>query len=104
MDAPEVEKNEQYTIPRIQLGLCSCVRLPRILLFTGPIAQSEEHRADNAGVTGSIPVGPTKKGPVAQLGEHLICIQGVRSSNLLRSTKLAHGIKRVYGVIFAMIS
>jgi hypothetical protein len=25
-------------------------------------------------------------GPVAQLGEHLICIQGVRSSILLRST------------------
>ena len=25
----------------------------------GPIAQLAEHRADNAGVTGSIPVGPT---------------------------------------------
>ncbi len=25
----------------------------------GPIAQSVEHCADNAGVTGSIPVGPT---------------------------------------------
>ncbi len=28
---------------------------------SGPIAQSVEHRADNAGVSGSIPDGPTKK-------------------------------------------
>ena len=26
----------------------------------GPIAQLAEHRADNAGVSGSIPLGPTK--------------------------------------------
>ncbi len=27
----------------------------------GPIAQSVEHRADNAGVSGSIPLGPTRE-------------------------------------------
>ena len=26
--------------------------------YIGPIAQSVEHRADNAGVSGSIPLGP----------------------------------------------
>ena len=29
-----------------------------MFIFSGPIAQSEEHRADNAGVSGSIPLGP----------------------------------------------
>ena len=35
--------------------------LIRFLLFVkrGPIAQLAEHRADNAGVTGAIPVRPT---------------------------------------------
>ena len=54
----------------------------------GPIAQLVEHCADNAGVTGSIPVGPTKRcGAVAQLGEHLLCKQGVRGSIPLSSTR-----------------
>ena len=72
----------------------------------GPIAQSVEHRADNAGVTGAIPVRPTTSlhqpvllfeenrlpnrqqfGPVAQLGERLICIQEVSGSIPLRSTR-----------------
>ena len=66
----------------------------------GPIAQLVEHRADNAGVTGSIPVGPTSlrrhyfwallertvTGPVVQLGERLICIQEVTGSSPVRST------------------
>ncbi len=77
----------------------------------GPIAQLAEHRADNAGVSGSIPLGPTKKlsvnsfkncffvfedcfGPVAQLGEHLLCKQGVRSSNLLRSRRVEYSVFR----------
>ena len=29
-------------------------------------------------------------GPVAQLGEHLVCNQGVRGSSPLRSTKLSY--------------
>ena len=82
----------------------------------GPIAQLVEHCADNAGVTGSIPVGPTmlvhgswfmvhslevnamnskqktisSYGAVAQLGEHLLCKQGVRGSIPLSSTNLVH--------------
>ena len=35
-------------------------------------------------------VKPEKLGGVAQLGEHLLCKQGVRSSILLISTKRAH--------------
>ena len=31
----------------------------------------------------------TTNGPVAQLGEHLVCNQGVRGSNPLRSTSYA---------------
>ena len=73
----------------------------------GPIAQLAEHRADNAGVSGAIPLRPissartislfeqnratlfdsdTLLGPVAQLGERLICIQEVSGSIPLRST------------------
>ena len=33
-------------------------------------------------------------GPVAQLGEHLVCNQGVRGSNPLRSTNAFLGISR----------
>ena len=61
--------------------------------MNGPIAQLVEHSADNAGVSGSSPLGPTKFhvseiiGPVAQLGEHLLCKQGVSGSIPLRSTK-----------------
>lgn len=52
----------------------------------GPIAQLVEHRADNAGVDGSKPSGPTiKHGAVAQLGEHMLCKHGVGSSILLCS-------------------
>ena len=29
-------------------------------MLQGPIAQLAEHRADNAGVSGSIPLGPTR--------------------------------------------
>ena len=70
----------------------------------GPIAQLAEHRADNAGVGGSTPPGPTlgapgktiqvHRGPllerlpaqpksfgdVAQLGERLLCKQEVTGS------------------------
>ena len=75
----------------------------------GPIAQSAEHRADNAGVSGAIPLRPTILkhlffeeligiaepldqhpslcyggapyiGAVAQLGERLLCKQEVRGS------------------------
>ena len=31
-----------------------------LILSFGPIAQLAEHRADNAGVSGSSPLGPTK--------------------------------------------
>ena len=73
-------------------------------LIDGPIAQLVEHRADNAGVSGAIPLRPTiitlffeertarpilnehPFGPVAQLGERLICIQEVSGSIPLRST------------------
>ena len=51
--------------------------------LNGPIAQSVEHRADNAGVRGSKPLGPTIFvteillckifGGVAQLGERVLC-------------------------------
>ena len=33
--------------------------LELFLIETGPIAQSVEHRADNAGVSGAIPLRPT---------------------------------------------
>ena len=63
-----------------------------LLLGQGPIAQLAEHRADNAGVTGAIPVRPTSflgaVGPVAQLVERLICIQEVSGSTPLRSIKI----------------
>ena len=57
----------------------------------GPIAQLAEHRADNAGVSGSSPLGPTnssviKNGAVAQLGERVLCKHEVGSSILLCST------------------
>lgn len=35
------------------------MRLAIVQRFCGPIAQVEEHCADNAGVSGSIPLGPT---------------------------------------------
>jgi hypothetical protein len=35
--------------------------------------------------------GPNEHGGVAQLGEHLPCTQGVRSSNLLISTRAKPG-------------
>lgn len=63
----------------------------QLMLEEGPIAQSVEHCADNAGVTGSIPVGPTSfcglNGDVAQLGEHLLCKQRVAGSSPAISTK-----------------
>ena len=79
---------------------------PSVLnVFVGPIAHLVEHRADNAGVSGSSPDGPTILeadgyypniyGAVAQLGEHLLCKQGVRSSILLSSTSLHFKIIRL---------
>ena len=88
--------------------------LPMLCAMTewdGPIAQTVEHCADNAGVTGSIPVGPTnlaigrighehallkeaakfcttKFGDVAQLGEHLLCKQRVAGSIPAISTRI----------------
>ena len=67
--------------------------------FFGPIAQVVEHCADNAGVSGSSPDGPTRffmvllrgrkhgfLGGVAQLGEHHTCTVGVVGSNPSTST------------------
>ena len=56
------------------------------MYFFGRIAQLVEHRADNAGVSGSIPLAPMNRvcnpeanplsrGDVAQLGERLLCKQ-----------------------------
>ena len=42
--------------------------------------------AHNPKAAGSTPASATKNGAVAQLGEHLPCKQGVRSSTLLIST------------------
>lgn len=69
-----------------------------IFMFFGPIAQVVEHCADNAGVSGSSPDGPTRfpgsyqearkliSGGVAQLGEHHTCTVGVVGSNPSTST------------------
>src|SRR5439155_16852487 len=38
-------------------------------------------------------------GPVAQLGEHLVCNQGVRGSSPLRSTKLSCLVSLNYEII-----
>ena len=54
-----------------------------------------EHCVDNAGVVGSSPTRPTKipmpvqedPGGLAQLGEHLLCKQGVVGSIPSSSTK-----------------
>ena len=52
----------------------------RVELFLGPIAHLAEHRADNAGVSGSSPLGPTrlanKFGEAYQRGlvTHQICV------------------------------
>jgi hypothetical protein len=64
------------------------VRQACYICMLGPVAQLAEHRADNAGVTGSTPVGPIYEssfGPVAQLVEHLLCKQGVVGSIPTRS-------------------
>ena len=59
-------------------------------LISGPELSWLEHSPDKTGVSGSNPLGPTiSRGAVAQLGEHLLCKQGVRSSILLSSTNLA---------------
>ena len=54
-------------------------------MIDGPIAQLVEHRADNAGVSGSSPLGPN--GAVAQLGERLLCKQEVTGSSPVSSMK-----------------
>ena len=46
---------------------------------------------DKHEVGGSSPLGPTKSGGVAQLGEHLPCKQGVMGSNPIISTKENEG-------------
>ena len=40
-------------------------------------------------VRDQVQFGFEETGAVAQLGEHLVCNQGVRSSNLLSSTRFA---------------
>ena len=70
----------------------------------GPIAQLVEHRADNAGVTGAIPVRPTSAqafnareitGDIAQLGEHQLCKLGVTGSIPVISTSM---LKRIFNI------
>ncbi len=54
-----------------------------------------EHSADNAGVVGSKPTGPTKSsllrklGDIAQLGERLLCKQEVTGSIPVISTNFS---------------
>ena len=49
MEANEIDG--RYTMGFLKIFSLGCI--------LGPIAQLVEHCADNAGVTGSIPVGPT---------------------------------------------
>ena len=109
--------NGTSSVGSISTDVHPVVSVAQVLLAgrQGPIAQLVEHRADNAGVTGSIPVRPTTNshfnytlikiadswtnlgswsamalrnaiGAVAQMGERLICIQEVRGSIPLCST------------------
>ncbi len=58
-----------------------------LLYFKGLIAQLVRAHLDKDEVRGSSPRRPTIYGAVAQLGEHLICIQKVVGSIPISSTR-----------------
>ena len=61
---------------------------------SGLVAQGLEHTLDKRGVGGSNPPRPTINGPLAQLGERLICIQEVVGSIPIGSTILRRSFLR----------
>ena len=61
---------------------------------SGLVAQGLEHTLDKRGVGGSNPPRPTIYGPLAQLGERLICIQEVVGSIPIGSTILPRSFLR----------
>ena len=66
----------------------------------GSIAQLVEQRIEDPRVVGSIPTRATIYGGIAQLGEHLPCTQGVKSSNLFISTNFKDVLRNIFFCIF----
>ena len=74
--------------------LCGRVGGCQVIWIFSSVGQSNRLITGRSGVR--VPEGPPFFGGIAQLGEHLPCTQGVRSSNLLTSTRNSKHLFRVF--------